>query len=184
MNSAVVWSMVSCLVYFQLSSSAPVTLTKAGEESLKFSKFFEAKKANGQDLSLLTDVGTSLECETCKLFSGVLADFLEKGGPEEDVAKLAKVFCILLKIEDKNVCDSVVEEFKREVLTVAYSITLGRAKQLCAILLGPSCQARYNPKDQPLWKIPVPGNKPPVKPIPDPKVFKLKVTQVSTWVVS
>ena len=127
MNSAVVWSMVSSLVYFQLCSTAPVTLSKAGEESLKFSKFFEAKKANGQDLSLLTDVGISLECETCKLFSGVLADFLEKDGPEEDVAKLVKVFCILLKIEDENVCNSVVEEFKQWVLTVAYSITLGRA---------------------------------------------------------
>ena len=129
-----------------------------------------AGKADIIALQSPTGVEESLECEACKVFSSLLEIFLEQNRPEEDVAKLIKVICIVEKIEDENVCNSIVEEFKQEVLTVAYTISLGRAKQLCAILLGPTCQARYDPMNQTAWDIPVPGNKPPVQPIPDPEV--------------
>ena len=129
-----------------------------------------AGKADIIELQSPTGVEESLECEACKVFSNLLEIFLEQNSPEEDVAKLIKVICIVEKIEDENVCNSIVEEFKQEVLTVAYTISLGRAKQLCAILLGPTCQARYDPTNQTAWDIPVPGNKPPVQPIPDPEV--------------
>ena len=120
----------------------------------------------------------SLECTVCKLASSILEAILEQDRSEDEVGDLVKAVCIILEIEDKNVCDGIVEEFKKEVLTVAYSISLGRAKQLCAILLGPSCEPRYNPKNQTAWNISIPGNKPQWKPIPDPKV---RFSEYSTY---
>ncbi len=61
---------------------------------------------------------------------------------------------------------------QEEVLTVAYEISLGRAKQACSILIGPSCQAAYDPWSQ-FWNVTIPGDKPTVTPIPDPKVSEL-----------
>lgn len=58
------------------------------------------------------------------------------------------------------------------MLTVAYEISLGRAKQACSILIGPSCQAAYDPWSQ-FWNVTIPGDKPTVTPIPDPKVSEL-----------
>ena len=167
------WNHVFLLILFLLSFScaAPLSFTKSGEP-LKFSQHFfqvgEGKAARGVKFS--AGAKTSTVCEACKIFSNLLEAFLIEDKPEEDVANLVKAFCVWKKIEDKNVCDSVVEEFKEEVLTVAYSISLGRAKLLCAILLGPSCQPSYNPENQTLWKIPIPGDKPPIEPIPEPKV--------------
>lgn len=57
-----------------------------------------------------------------------------------------------------------------EVLSVAYYITLGRAKLACSILVGPTCGHSYDPWNQTVWTVDIPGNKPPVVPIPDPKV--------------
>ncbi len=150
----------------QQCCAAPISLHK---EKYAFSKLFEVRKPNDSP-AVSVESGASAACEACKFFSGLLQAFLEQGRPEEGVAELAKAICIIAKIEDKRVCDQVIEEFKDEILTVVYSIALGRAKLLCAILLGPSCQPSYNPKNQTLWKIPIPGNKPPVQPIPDPKV--------------
>ena len=55
-----------------------------------------------------------------------------------------------------------------EVFTVFSKVALS-PKEVCGILLGPPCGDSYNPWDQE-WNISVPGNKPPVTPIPPPKV--------------
>ena len=169
------------LLYFlhQLYSlpceSAPVS--KSREKTYLFLKHLKKIGAGSMnqlenEVAVSGSIGESLECAACKLASSILEIVLEQDTPEEDIARLARAICIIEKIEDENVCSLVVEEFKQEVLTVAYTITLGRAKQLCAILLGPSCQARYDPTNQ-TWDIAVPRNKPPVKPIPDPKVYPI-----------
>lgn len=168
--------LVTCFLYLFFvgpCSSAPVS--NSGRRTLSFLKTLRNVGAGSLDhteetrVAVAGTVGQSLECTACKVISGILEDLLELDTPEEDVAKLIREICIAEKIEDENVCSLVVEEFKEEVLTVVYTISLGRAKQLCAILLGPTCEARYNPNNQ-TWDIPVPDNKPPVKPIPEPKV--------------
>ena len=42
--------------------------------------------------------------------------------------------------------------------------------EACAVVIGPSCETGYNPFDQP-WNVTLPNtHKPPVNPIPPPKV--------------
>ena len=53
-----------------------------------------------------------LDCEVCKIVSSMLELSLEKNSTEEDIVELAAKLCILLQIEDKNVCDLIVQEFK------------------------------------------------------------------------
>jgi len=171
------WDMFLLFLFLPSFCCAAPAISSKSREPSKLYKLFDVdgKAAEGVKNSesvkvLAAGVRTSTLCEACKLFSNLLEAFLEGSKTEEDVAKLAEAFCVWKKIEDKRVCDSAVEEFKEEVLTVAYSISLGRAKLLCAILLGPSCEPAYNPENQTLWKIPIPGDKPPVKSIPEPKV--------------
>ena len=57
---------------------------------------------------------------------------------------------------------------QNEVLTVFDMVALS-AKELCGLILGKSCETDYNPWDQE-WNVTIPGNKPPVKPVPPPKV--------------
>jgi len=42
-------------------------------------------------------------------------------------------------------------------------------REVCGFLLGSSCESPYDPYHQ-SWNISIPSNKPPVTPIPDPKV--------------
>ena len=42
-------------------------------------------------------------------------------------------------------------------------------REVCGYLLGPTCDDSYDPYHQD-WNITIPGNKPAVSPIPDPKV--------------
>ena len=59
-----------------------------------------------------------------------------------------------------------------EVLTVVGMVGLSQ-NEICGGYLGKSCGASYDPWNQ-TWSVVVPGNKPPVKPIPLPKVsFKV-----------
>lgn len=55
-----------------------------------------------------------------------------------------------------------------EVLTVIDRVGLS-AREICGAIFGHSCAADYNPFDQP-WNVSIPGNKPPVTPVPQPKV--------------
>ena len=58
--------------------------------------------------------GVSLDfsCELCKVVSSLLEVILEGNSIEEVIARLSAEYCILRKIEDKTVCDLIVEEFK------------------------------------------------------------------------
>lgn len=55
---------------------------------------------------------STLSCEACKLVSDALEIYLKGKRTEEDIAKLVAQICIVLQIEDENVCDLVMEEFK------------------------------------------------------------------------
>ena len=57
---------------------------------------------------------------------------------------------------------------QEEVLTVFDKVALS-AREICGYLIGPPCEDPYDPYHQ-YWNITIPGNKPPVEPIPDPKV--------------
>ena len=150
-----------CVVSLQLCWSAPAKLhSPLAEEVLDATnKLIYSKK----------DVKSKFSCTFCKIISGILVGILEENDHEEDVVKLFGKLCILLHIEDELVCTLGVEEYKKEFLTVVYSIAFGRAKQACALLLGPSCQHSYVPWNQ-HWNVSIPEGKPPVIPIPDPKV--------------
>ena len=52
------------------------------------------------------------ECELCKIVSSALELYMEKNSTEEYLAEFLTKFCIVTRIEDKNVCDLVVQEFK------------------------------------------------------------------------
>lgn len=135
--------------------------------SYSLSKSESQKNANNP--KKLLHSGMNFNCMFCKAVSSVLETILREDGPEEDVARFIAKICVLLKVEDLYVCNRVVEEFKEEVLTIAYIVGLGRPKQACALLLGPSCEPLYNPWHQE-WNVTIPSGKPPVSPIPDPKV--------------
>ena len=82
-------------------------------------------------------LGQDESCEMCRVVSTVLDLYLEGKAREEDVAKLVAQICIILQIEDQNVCDLVVEEFKvwrmqlatvasynvRQQLAISYELT-------------------------------------------------------------
>ena len=55
-----------------------------------------------------------------------------------------------------------------EVLSVAAQVGLS-PREACSIVVGDSCEIPYDPWLQD-WNITVPDDKPPVTPIPDPKV--------------
>lgn len=50
-------------------------------------------------------------------------------------------------------------------------------REICGYLLGPTCDDPYDPYHQ-SWNISIPGNKPPIVPIPDPKVREYNYTSV------
>lgn len=64
------------------------------------------------------------------------------------------------------------------MLTVFDQIALSD-REICGYLLGPTCEDAYDPYHQ-NWNISIPGNKPPVVPIPDPKVRLAKNNYCST----
>ena len=61
------------------------------------------------------------------------------------------------------------EPFQDEVLTVVERVALSPT-EICGFILGSSCAHFYNPFKQE-WNVTVPGNKPPVIPVPPPKVW-------------
>lgn len=154
----------SLLIFLRLCTAAPApaySFLKA--ESLKN----DAENAKEQLNSVMLD----FNCTFCKEISSILETFLMEDGPKEDVARFVAGLCIYMKMEDENVCNLVVEEFKEEILTIAYIVSFGRAKLACAILLGPSCEPLYYPWNQTEWNVTIPSGKPPVATIPDPKVY-------------
>ncbi len=74
--------------------------------------------------------------------------------------------------------EAILILLQEEVLTVFDQIALSD-REICGYLLGPTCEDAYDPYHQ-NWNISIPGNKPPVVPIPDPKVRLAKNNYCST----
>ena len=55
---------------------------------------------------------TGLECESCKILMGVLQGLMLQNASEDEIVNVVTKVCIELKIEDENVCNLVVLEFK------------------------------------------------------------------------
>ena len=116
-----------------------------------------------------------------------LQDLFMKNATEDEVVAIATAYCIDMKIEDELVCTAVVLEFKvlvhvgivrrlwtlcpqDEVLIVFDQVALS-PNEVCVILLGPSCGNPYSPWNQ-TWTVKLPPTpRPPVVPVPPPKVY-------------
>ena len=150
--------LICCL----LLSTAMYSTAKPAYHTKAFNSWLERLSSD-----LHNKVLSSGTCEACKLFT-VLAQaiFMTK---TNDVLYLASVLCIKLKIEDHRVCAAAVKEFQVEVLTVFDDVFLS-PDEVCGRILGPTCAHARNPDF--FWNITLPGTKkPPVKPIPAPKVI-------------
>ena len=110
---------------------------------------------------------SSGSCTACKLLTFVAQTAFLTSKIEGDLVYEARVICKELKIEDNRVCTDVISEFRNEVLTVVDKVFLSPS-EVCGTLLGPSCAHKRDPSE--FWNVTVPGNKPPIKPIPPPKV--------------
>ncbi|XP_064389066.1 sphingomyelin phosphodiesterase-like isoform X2 [Halichondria panicea] len=141
---------------FTLCSSVPLTMKNGNSLELLKARL----GANGSPAASLT-------CSACKVVVNVLQDLFARDASEEEIEKIIIRVCIDLKIEDENVCTLIVPTFQEEVLTVFDQIALSD-REICGYLLGPTCEDAYDPYHQ-NWNISIPGNKPPVVPIPDPK---------------
>lgn len=106
-------------------------------------------------------------CVGCKLlmFLAQTAFLVEK--VEDDLAYEVKKLCKDLHIEDDRVCLGIISEFKNEVLTVADQVFLN-PEEVCGLWLGPTCAHTRDPSG--FWNVTIPDKKPPVRPIPPPKV--------------
>lgn len=136
-------------------------------------------------------LSATLECTACKLAVKTLQQLFSQNATEDAIVKAVVELCVVLKVEDENVCSLVVPEFKvlrcarvcctvcfcyynscsvqSEVLYVFAHVALD-PEEVCGVLLGPSCAKPYNPKNQ-TWNITFPSTpKPPVSPLTPPNV--------------
>lgn len=108
------------------------------------------------------------ECDACKAFVDIAQVAFKTKPTEDEIASFLTKVCIKMKIEDKTVCDGIIKEFQEEVLTVFDDYFLS-SNEICGALLGPSCAKKPNPDI--FWNVTFPKTpKPPVRPIPPPKV--------------
>ena len=112
------------------------------------------------------------DCEACKLLTLLAQGALLTKDAENDVVFWSKEVCKKLKIEDNRVCNEVIDEFKNEVLTVVDKVFLSPT-QVCGSLLGPTCAHKRDPSE--FWNVTIPEKKPPIKPIPPPKVSTIEI---------
>ena len=83
----------------------------------------------------------------------------------------------MLRLEEGVISRSfLIVIFQDEYLTVADEVGLS-PREACGVLLGSSCGDPYDPWNQE-WNITVPGNKPPIQPIPNPKVGETNVSKI------
>lgn len=106
-------------------------------------------------------------CEACKVLTFLAQAAFLTNDAENAVVHESRVVCEELKIEDNRVCTEVIAEFKTEVLTVVDKVFLSPT-EVCGSLLGPTCAHKRDPSG--FWNVTIPEKKPPVKPIPPPKV--------------
>ena len=99
-------SLFAAFAVLSSSSSAP-----ALDGTTSFSKLF-GSWGNARGLG----------CETCRVAASVLQFLFRANATEEEMEKALIKFCIDQKIEDDNVCNLVVREFK------VYNIQRSKAK--------------------------------------------------------
>jgi len=159
-------SLVVCFIVLSLSLSS---FTKPLEETNAFTAWLKGSKVSSSD-----------GCEVCKLLSVLAQAAFLANKIEDDVVSVAQTVCKLLKIEDDRVCTQVILEFRTEVLTVADKVFLSPS-EVCGSLFGPTCAHTRDPGE--FWNITVPGKKPPVTPVPPPKV-RIRHNFYATFVVT
>lgn len=121
---------------------------------------------------LRTKILSKGDCEACKLLTLLAQGAFMTKEIENDVVSWSQEVCKKLNIEDNRVCDEVIVEFKNEVLTVVDKVFLSPI-QVCGNLLGPTCAHKRDPSE--FWNVTIPEKKPPIKPIPPPKVSTIKI---------
>ena len=152
----------SLLVYFIVLSFSLSSLTKPLEESNAFTAWLRRL-----DSKIRTKVLSIDSCEVCKLLSLLAQAAFLMDKIEDELVFVAQKVCEKLKIEDNRVCTQVILEFRTEVLTVTDKVFLSPS-EICGSLFGPTCAHRRDPDE--FWNMTVPDKKPPVKPVPPPKV--------------
>lgn len=152
-------SFLACFVVLSFSLSS---FSKPLEETNAFTAWLKRL-----DSEIRTKVLSSDSCEVCKLLSLLAQATFLANKIEDEVVSVSQKICKELKIEDDRVCTQVILEFRTEVLTVTDKVFLNPS-EVCGSLFGPTCAHRRDPDE--FWNITVPGKKPPVKPVPPPKV--------------
>lgn len=152
-------TLLVCFLVLLFSLSA---FTKPVEEENGFTAWL--KRLENDIRNKILARGT---CDACKLLTFLAQTAFVTNKSESAVTFEARVICKELKIEDSRVCTEVISEFRNEVLTVADKVFLSPS-EVCGSLLGPTCAHKRDPSE--FWNITLPGKKPPVKPIPPPKV--------------
>lgn len=108
------------------------------------------------------------ECDACKAFTEIAHIAFKTKPNENEIAAFLTKICIKMKIEDKRVCDGIIKEFQEEVLTV-FDDYFVSSNEICGSLFGTSCAKKPDPDV--FWNVTFPKTpKPPVRPIPAPKV--------------
>lgn len=151
------------------SSSFSKPLDKA------FTSWLERLESDLRNKILSTGV-----CDACKLLSYAAQIAFKTDNAANVVVHISRDVCKELKIEDNRVCTEVISEFKVEVLTVVDEVFLSPS-EICGSLLGPSCAHVRDPSE--FWNVTIPDKKPPVKPIPPPKVCIIASADVIQYIL-
>ena len=80
---------------------------------------YRIKSLNNTNLASTASV---LTCDLCEGIVAVLQQLLETNVAEDEIVKIVIAFCIDRKIEDENVCRSIVPLFKVKFLLHAHLI--------------------------------------------------------------
>ena len=125
--------------------------------------------------------GIDFGCDFCKAMTFLIQQLLVLKESQDEIAKAVTALCKVMNVEDDRVCDSIIQVFKGEVLTVLDHLALS-PEQVCGVIVGDSCASPYNPFS--MWNITLPHiPKPPVvPPIPpqagSPTIRVLHLTDV------
>lgn len=152
------------LVCFLVLSFTLSSFTKPVEETNGFTSWLKRLESDIRNKIL-----SSGSCDACKLLTFLAQTAFLTNKAEDAVIYESRMICKELKIEDNRVCNEVITEFRNEVLTVTDKVFLSPL-EVCGSLLGPTCAHKRDPSE--FWNMTLPGKKPPVKPIPPPKVSK------------
>ena len=148
-----------CLLVLSFTLSL---FTKPVEETNGFTAWLKRLESDIRNKIL-----SSGSCDACKLLTFLAQVAFVTKKAEDAVIYESRLVCKKLQIEDNRVCTEVISEFRNEVLTVTDKVFLSPT-EVCGSLLGPTCAHKRDPSE--FWNITVPEKKPPVKPIPPPKV--------------